>query len=115
MLAWQKSLASRSDLHGFGTLLKEMRVIFQLQGFDVQAVRERSYQAEGELLEQVRVSTKPHVQSCDFQVGKSIKNSFFCSFSSLRDLSLSGPGNVEWTRNDKVALILYKICAAKKL
>lgn len=41
MLAWWKSLASHSDLHGFGTLLKEMRIIFQLQGTDVQKVVSR--------------------------------------------------------------------------
>lgn len=34
-------MASHSDLHGFGTLLKEMRIIFQLQGTDVQKVVSR--------------------------------------------------------------------------
>jgi len=79
VLAWQ-SLASHTDLHGFGTLLKEMRVIFQLQGVDVQAVRGRRYQAQGELLEQVRLSTLPHVQISGFQVGNKYENEFFLLF-----------------------------------
>lgn len=36
VLAWYKSLASCTDLHGFGALLKEMRVVFQLRGTDVE-------------------------------------------------------------------------------
>lgn len=76
-------MASYADLHGFGTLLKEMRIIFQLRGVDVQAVRGRHYQAQGELLEQVRLSIQPHVEISGFQVGNKHENEYFSALSVL--------------------------------
>lgn len=70
-----------------------MRVIFQLRGVDVQPVRGRHYQAQGELLEKVRLSIQPHVEISGFQVGNKHENEFFSALFS-EGASTSGLDNV---------------------